>query len=238
MSTQETPPLRTNRSFVIREGRFTSAQKKAFGDLWPKYGIPTDDIETLIPHDWFVNNQPLILDVGFGSGDSLVSLAQQRPDLNFIGVEVYRPGIGAVLRKIDQQELENVRVINADAMQLLRSKFTADCLMGVMVWFPDPWPKTKHHKRRLVQEEFLQALVRVMQLNGILHLASDWQPYVKFMLKHVSKVKNFTPINPAKNPLKLERPPTRFEQRGLRIGHQVTDLIYKLQKGQNSRLVR
>ncbi|MBL4702859.1 MAG: tRNA (guanosine(46)-N7)-methyltransferase TrmB [Phycisphaeraceae bacterium] len=230
MKQQDAPPLRTIRSFVIREGRFTSAQKKAFADLWPKYGIPSEDIETLVPNEWFANSQPLILDVGFGSGDSLVSLAQQRPDLNFIGVEVYRPGIGAVLQKIEQQELDNVRVINADVMQLLRSKFTADLLLGVMLWFPDPWPKTKHHKRRLVQEAFLQELVRVMQSQGILHLASDWHPYVKFMLKHVGKVGNFMLTDSLKNPLQLDRPPTRFEQRGLRIGHKVTDLIYKLQK--------
>ena len=230
MKQQDTPLLRTNRSFVIREGRFTHAQKKALDDLWPKYGIPSTDIDTLIPNEWFCNSQPLILDVGFGSGDSLVSLAQQRPDLNFIGVEVYRPGIGAVLRKIEQQELDNVRVINADAMQLLKSKFTTDLLLGVMVWFPDPWPKTKHHKRRLVQEAFLQELVRVMQPQGILHLASDWQPYVKFMQKHIGKVENFVPIDSPQNPLRLDRPPTRFEQRGLQIGHKVTDLIYKLQK--------
>jgi tRNA (guanine-N7-)-methyltransferase len=227
---QQTPPLRTNRSFVIREGRFTSAQKKAFDELWPKYGIPSEEIEKVIPSEWFARNQPIILDIGFGSGDSLISLALQRPDFNFIGVEVYRPGIGAVLQKIEKKELDNIRVINADVMQLLKTKLEADVLSGVMVWFPDPWPKTKHHKRRLVQEEFLLELERVLQSKGILHLASDWQPYVKFMIKHVGKVKNFIPTNSSINPLKLDRPPTRFEQRGLRIGHQVTDLIYQLEK--------
>ncbi|MCL4134464.1 UNVERIFIED_CONTAM: hypothetical protein GTU68_017209, partial [Idotea baltica] len=222
--------LRTNRSFVIREGRFTSAQKKAFGELWPKYGIPSDELEKVAPDEWFTRSQPIILDVGFGSGDSLVSLAQQRPDFNFIGVEVYRPGIGAVLQKIHQQEIDNIRVINADVMQLLKTKFDADLLSGVMVWFPDPWPKTKHHKRRLIQEEFLQELTRVMQSKAILHLASDWQPYVKFMIKHVAKVKSYIPTNSSTNPLHMDRPPTRFEQRGLRIGHEVTDLIYQLEK--------
>lgn len=222
--------MRTNRSFVIREGRFTNAQKKAFEELWPKYGIPSDDLEKIIPNDWFDVSQPVILDIGFGSGDSLISLAQQRPDLNFIGVEVYRPGIGAVLQKIHKQELDNIRVINADVMQLLKFKLNADVFLGAMVWFPDPWPKTKHHKRRLVQEEFLHQLARVMQPKAILHLASDWQPYVKFMIKHVAKVTEFIPTNSSINPLKLDRPPTRFEQRGLRIGHEVTDLIYQLEK--------
>jgi tRNA (guanine-N7-)-methyltransferase len=227
---QQTPPLRTNRSFVIREGRFTSAQKKAFGELWPKYGIPSEDLEKIVPNEWFANSQPIILDVGFGSGDSLISLAQQRPDFNFIGVEVYRPGIGAVLQKIHKQEIDNIRVINADVMQLLKTKFEVDLLSGVMIWFPDPWPKTKHHKRRLIQEEFLQELARVMQSKAILHLASDWQPYVKFMIKHVAKVNSFIPTNSSTNPLNMHRPPTRFEQRGLRIGHEVTDLIYQLEK--------
>jgi tRNA (guanine-N7-)-methyltransferase len=227
---QQNPRLRTNRSFVIREGRFTSAQKKAFGGLWPKYGIPSGELKKIIPKQWFAKNQPVILDIGFGSGDSLISLAQQRSDFNFIGVEVYRPGIGAVLQKIEKQELDNIRVINADVVALLKTKFDTDVLSGVMVWFPDPWPKTRHHKRRLIQEEFLQELERVMLPKSILHLASDWQPYVKFMIRHVSKIKNFIPTNSSINPLKLDRPPTRFEQRGLRRGHEVTDLIYQLEK--------
>ena len=230
MKEKESPPLRTNRSFVIREGRFTSAQKKALGELWPKYGIPNAELAKVVPNEWFDKSQQIILDIGFGSGDSLISLAQQRPDFNFIGVEVYRPGIGAVLQKIDKHELDNIRVVNADVMQLLKKKLDADLLSGVMVWFPDPWPKTKHHKRRLIQREFLQELERVMLPNGILHLASDWQPYVKFMIKHVAQVKNFIPTKSPINPLKLSRPPTRFEQRGLRKGHEVTDLIYQLEK--------
>ena len=103
MNQQQPPPLRTNRSFVIREGRFTSAQKKAWSELWPKYGIPDKELDKIVPNDWFNKSQPVILDIGFGSGDSLISLAQQRPDFNFMGVEVYRPGIGAVLQKIDKQ---------------------------------------------------------------------------------------------------------------------------------------
>ncbi|MFK8027210.1 MAG: tRNA (guanosine(46)-N7)-methyltransferase TrmB [Gammaproteobacteria bacterium] len=230
MKQPPSPILRTNRSFVIREGRFTSGQKKALTELWPKYGIPDDDIDKVIPNDWFTKPQPTILDIGFGSGDSLISLAQQRPDFNFIGVEVYRPGIGAVLQKIDKQEVGNIRVINRDVLQLLKTKFDNNLLSGVMVWFPDPWPKTKHHKRRLVQQEFLQELVRVMNPDSILHLASDWQPYVKFMQKHVAQVKNITPTNSNINPLGLNRPHTRFEQRGLRKGHEVSDLIYVVKK--------
>lgn len=230
MSKEVNPALRTNRSFVIREGRFTDGQKRAFEMLWPKYGIDTDQLNTFDPNEHFINPQPLLLDVGFGSGDSLLSLAQQRPDINFLGVEVYRPGIGAVLLKLEKHEINNVRVMNVDAMQLLKSHMPNDVLSGVMVWFPDPWPKTRHHKRRLVQEAFLTQLSRTMQNKAILHLASDWQPYIKFMLAHVALIKNFTLLDTDKNPLNLIRPPTRFEQRGLRRGHKVSDLIYQVNK--------
>ena len=133
MKEQSIPPLRTNRSFVIREGRFTNAQKKALGELWPKYVIPSDALEKIDPNEWFTVRQPIILDIGFGSGDSLISLAQQRPDFNFIGVEVYRPGIGAVLQKIAKQELDNIRVMNADVVLLLKTKLTLSV--------PKPKPK-------------------------------------------------------------------------------------------------
>ena len=230
MNKQASPPLRTNRSFVIREGRFTDGQKKAFAKLWPKYGIDAQQIDIFDANKHFDKPQPLLLDIGFGSGDSLLSLAQQRPDINFLGLEVYRPGIGAVLRKIEQHEISNVRVMNVDAMQFIKAHLPADLLAGVMVWFPDPWPKTRHHKRRLVQETFLIELSRVMQDQAILHLASDWQPYVKFMIARVEKVQSFTRLDTHVNPLNLTRPPTRFEQRGLRKGHIVSDLIYRLNK--------
>ena len=124
----------------------------------------------------FSTSQAIILDVGFGNGDSLISLAQQRPDLNFVGVEVYRPGIGNVFRRLNALRIENVRVINKDVLELLQVNMLTDCLHGMLVWFPDPWPKKRHHKRRLVQEDFLKEAVRVIQSGGALHLASDWQP--------------------------------------------------------------
>ncbi len=234
MNKEVSPPLRTNRSFVIREGRFTEGQKKAFKHLWPKYGIDTHELTVVNPDDYFATTKPLLLDVGFGSGDSLLSLAQQRPDINFIGVEVYRPGIGSLLIKLDQHEINNVRLINQDVMQLLKVCLPANIFSGVMVWFPDPWPKTRHHKRRLVQENFLTALSRAMCDQAILHLASDWQPYVKFMVIQLARVKSFRRLNTVSNPLNIERPHTRFEQRGLRKGHQVSDLLYQLNKAENA----
>ncbi len=229
MNEELNPPLRENRSFVIREGRFTEGQKKALEQLWPQLGIDVDQLSNFDLNDYFANSQPLILDIGFGSGDSLISLAQQRSDLNFIGVEVYRPGIGAVLRRIHEHKLQNVRVMNVDAMQLI-AKIAPSSLAGVMIWFPDPWPKKRHHKRRLIQESFLIKLAQAMQTQAILHLASDWQPYVVFMQAQLAKAKAFRRLDTNQNPLKLQRPTTRFEQRGLRIGHKVYDLIYRLNK--------
>ncbi len=215
---------------MIREGRFTTAQKKAFDEHWPQYGIELEEDQQITPKDYFCKIQPIILDIGFGSGDSLISLAQQRPELNFIGVEVYRPGIGAVLKKLHKLNIDNVRVVNADVLELLRNHICADFACGVMVWFPDPWPKRRHHKRRLVQGEFLKELTRVIQPNGILHLASDWYPYVTFMQEQVAQVKNFVAIESTVNPLELHRPSTRFEQRGLRLGQEPTDIMYQLIK--------
>lgn len=222
-------PLRSIRSFVIREGRFTAAQKKALAEYWPQYGIPgsTGKIEF---DEFFVKKQPLVMDVGFGNGDSLLSLAQQREDLNLIGVEVYRPGIGNVLRKLDALKINNVRIVNNDISQLLQFNVPADCLQGMLVWFPDPWPKKRHHKRRLVQKEFLQLTINALQTKSVLHLASDWQPYVESMQVSAAQCKQLVQMELDKNPLKLQRPLTRFEQRGLRLGHEVTDLLYQVNK--------
>ena len=230
MNESSSTPLRTIRSFVIREGRFTAAQKKAFDDYWSVYGIELNNSSPIIATDYFKLEQPIILDIGFGSGDSLISLAQQRPDFNFIGVEVYRPGIGATLKKLADLKLLNVRVVNADVLELLRNYIQSDFAHGVMVWFPDPWPKKRHHKRRLIQSEFLCEIARVMHKDGILHLASDWYPYIEFMREQVSYVDNLKALHTAVNPLKLSRPSTRFEQRGLRLGQFPTDLIYQLVK--------
>ena len=217
--------LRSIRSFVIREGRFTAAQKKAFDQYWPLYGIAESKAEIKFDQ-YFEQSQPVVLDVGFGNGDSLISLATQRQDLNFVGVEVYRPGIGNVLNKLHQLQIENVRVINKDVFELLQNHLPNNCLAGLMIWFPDPWPKKRHHKRRLIQQEFLQHVARTLIPNGTLHLASDWQPYVEWMQDEVEKTSLFNSIE--QNLLGLTRPATRFEQRGVRLGQRPTDLFYQI----------
>ena len=229
MNKEITPPLRTTRSFVIREGRLTAAQKRALDELWPRYGI-SNSAGTINYDQYFLEQQPVVLDVGFGNGDSLISLAQQRSDLNFIGVEVYRQGIGNVLRQLEASKIENVRIVNADVLQLLEVNMCADFLQGMMVWFPDPWPKKRHHKRRLVQTEFLQQAITVLKSGSVLHLASDWQPYVDVMRESAAKCEQLTSLISNEHPLKLTRPLPRFEKRGLRLGHKVTDLIYLVNK--------
>ncbi|MEM8844986.1 MAG: tRNA (guanosine(46)-N7)-methyltransferase TrmB, partial [Pseudomonadota bacterium] len=162
MKNESIRPLRTIRSFVIREGRFTDAQKNAVAKLWPNLGIEIESAYPLNLNDYFLTLQPLVFDIGFGNGESLISIAQQRSDLNFVGIEVYRPGIGMVLRKIEELDLNNIRIINADVMNVL-SKINDDSLLGVLIWFPDPWPKKRHQKRRLIQKEFLLEIIRVLQ---------------------------------------------------------------------------
>ena len=218
---------RPNRSFVIREGRFTPAQRKAFDQYWPDYGIATDKLPALNLQQYFAVEQPLVLDIGFGAGDSLLSLAKQRPDLNFVGVEVYRPGIGAVMQRLHQQEIKNVRLINEDVVPLLEDCIASASITGLLVWFPDPWPKKRHHKRRLIRPNFLDQVQRVLGPQGVLHLASDWQPYVVDMQEQVAAYSELKPQTSASHPLAISRPDTRFQQRGLRLGHTLSDLIYR-----------
>lgn len=229
MKQNKATPVRTIRSFVIREGRFTEAQKKAFQTRWPDLGINIDSATQWDFESYFPCPQPLILDIGFGNGDSLISLAQQREDFNFIGIEVYRPGIGAALQKINQLELTNIRIIHSDFLSI-SPNIKAATLEGMIVWFPDPWPKKRHHKRRLVQKYFLQEASRIIRPQGVLHIASDWQPYVEFIQQQATQVNQLLPINPDQHPLGMQRPPTRFEQRGLRKGHKVTDMLFQITK--------
>ena len=220
---------RTIRSFVIREGRFTGAQKRAFQTCWQDFGIDVDTSTEWNLSHYFPLSQPVILDIGFGNGDSLVSLAKHHEDLNFIGVEVYRPGIGAALLKIKQQGLSNVRIIHSDILSII-PYIRDNSMTGVIVWFPDPWPKKRHHKRRLVQKNFLHHACRVIKSGGILHIASDWQPYVEYIQEQANLISQISLISNGQHPLRLVRPHTRFEQRGLRQGHKVTDMVYQIKK--------
>ena len=226
-----TPPSRTHRqirSFVLREGRLTAGQQRAFETLWPQWGLAFSPM----PIDLgavFGNDHPVFLEIGFGNGESLAEMARQRPQHNFLGVEVHRPGVGHLLLKLDEFGCRNVRVIRHDAVEVMQQMLPPASLQGVYLFFPDPWHKKRHHKRRILQPALLDTLARVLRPGGFLHAATDWQDYAEHMLAVLSADSgrfenragpgNYTP-RPA------ERPLTKFEQRGQRLGHGVWDLIF------------
>ena len=211
------------RSFVRREGRFTKAQRAALQQHWPHYGIELDQQELDLDRI-FVKKQPIVLDIGFGNGDSLLVLAEHHPELNFLGVEVYRPGIGNLLRNAFHAKLENIRVINTDVVELLQNNIAANSFSAVLIWFSDPWPKKRHHKRRLIQIPFLQLLEDKLIAMGELNIATDWQPYAIQIQERIKLTGLFEKI-PASTFI-LQRPQTKFERRGKKLGHEVSTQVY------------
>lgn len=221
------------RSYVLRQGRLTPAQKRALEDLWPRFGIEPEtaplDCAAL-----FGRQAPVMVEVGFGNGEALVEMARQAPDVDFIGIEVHQPGIGHLLRQLEAGDIRNVRVAACDAGEFLRERIADAALAGVRIWFPDPWPKKRHHKRRLIQAPFVQLLARKLAPGAILHLATDWVPYAEHMLDVLSAAPEYENLSPtgdycARPPW---RPETRFEQRGERLGHETRDLLFRRLPGQ------
>ena len=211
------------RSFVRREGRFTKAQREALQQHWPHYGIEPGQ-EQLNFDKLFIKKQSVVLDIGFGNGESLIALAEQHPELNFLGVEVYRPGIGNLLRNAFTAKLENIRVINSDVVELLHNNIAADSFAAVLIWFADPWPKKRHHKRRLIQVPFLQLLSEKLIAKGELNIATDWQPYAEHIQETVKQSGLFEEIS--LSTFIQQRPQTKFERRGEKLGHKVSDQVY------------
>jgi len=215
-------------SFVRRRGRITSAQQRALDLLWPYYGVETDrkplDLDVL-----FDRRAEKHLEIGFGRGDALVTMAKTHPEHDYLGIDLYRPGIGHLLLQIKAAQLTNVRVICADAVEVLQYHLSPHSLDAVYLFFPDPWPKKRHYKRRLIQFDFVQLLAQRMKSGGYLHLATDWENYAEQMLEVLETTPEF--INRIAighfAPRPLERPLTQFEQRGLRLGHRIWDLLYQ-----------
>ena len=175
-------------------------------------------------HGLFGNSHPVVLDIGFGDGEALALLGGQYPHLNFLGIEVYRPGVGSLLRKIADNGLGNVRVLNMDAVTVLREHIAAASLAAVLVWFPDPWPKRRHHKRRLIQEQFVQLVADRLASRGELSIATDWQPYAHAIREVLDRCTAFRKTGGSA--LIRQRPHTKFERRGLRLGHRVFEQVY------------
>ena len=221
------PPERRIRSFARRQGRLTEGQQRALDQLWPVFGIEPDqslDLEAL-----FGRVAPLTLEIGFGNGESLASMAEATPELNFLGIEVHRPGVGHLLYELQRRQIDNVRVWRHDAVDILTSQLPDQCLDRVLVFFPDPWPKRKHHKRRLIRDEFVVLLAKKLKPGGLLHLATDWDHYARHMLNTLEASPVFHnlagPGQFAERP--ACRPETRFEARGRQLGHRVRDMLFQ-----------
>ena len=226
MSKETQSSKRPVRSFVIRSGRLTDSQRKAIDEHWDSFVIPFE-ANVIDQKGLFPNAQPLTVEIGFGMGDSLLQMAKEQPDRNFIGIEVHRAGVGKLLNGIDKLGLTNLRIVCHDAVEVLKHSFEPNSIERVLVFFPDPWHKKRHNKRRIIQQEFVSLLADRLQVNGRLHLATDWQPYAEHMLDILNgetMLKNaFRDGDYWQSP---ERPPTKFEQRGRRLGHGVWDLLY------------
>ena len=204
------------RSYVLRQGRTTPAQKRALDELYPKYGIPFSS-------EKIASMRPLVLEIGSGMGDTTVEIAAAHPEADFVAVEVHGPGVGSLLNAIEKQKLENLRVIRHDAMDVLEHMIADDTLAAIHLFFPDPWPKKRHHKRRMVQPGFAALAARKLKAGGILHAATDWPDYAE-QIAAVFAASEF--FEEAESGF-VRRPVTKFESRGRRLGHPVRDLLFR-----------
>lgn len=220
-------PRRGIKSFVQRAGRITQAQQRALAELWPGFGIEF----TAQPLDLgavFGRDAPRVLEIGIGDGENLLALAAARPDADFIGVEVHRPGIGHCLLGIESRGLGNLRLLSHDAVEVLGQMIPDAALDEVLLYFPDPWHKKRHHKRRIVQPSFVELVARKLKPGGRFRLATDWAPYAAQMLEVLGASPSFSNVSPTGDWIErpASRPLTKFERRGERLGHEVVDLEF------------
>jgi tRNA (guanine-N7-)-methyltransferase len=214
------------RSFVLREGRMTPAQKNALDSLLPKYGISHEKTEIDFSA-LFGRKAPCYLEIGFGMGDSLAEMAKIHPENDYLGIEVHRPGVGSLLKNLQHQEINNVRVMCADAVDVLKNNIPDHSLDGVNIFFPDPWHKKKHNKRRIIQSSFIALIGKKLKPNGLLHIATDWEDYADHILSVMKTSLMFkNTSNNGEFSDRKDRPVTKFEKRGLRLDHKVWDLVF------------
>lgn len=220
--------VRPLRSYVLRQGRMTPSQKTALTDYWPLYGLtlPTD----VDYYDWravFEREAPLVIEIGFGMGGGLIELALKHPHLNFIGIEVHPPGVGRCLHQIHTHQLKNVKLFWADANQVLQKAIAPESVDKMLLLFPDPWPKNRHQKRRIVQADFVNVVASKLKKGGIFHLATDWEPYAEHMfavLQECTALQNVEEKEKISDP--VGRVKTKYEQRGEKYSHKIFDLLY------------
>ena len=214
------------RSFVLRQGRVSNAQRRAHDTLLPKFGIPYS-AQPLDLDQIFGRSAPKVLEIGFGMGETTATIAAQHSGNDYLGIEVHTPGVGSLLKRIAELDLTNVRIIQHDAVEVLRNMIAPDTFDAVHVFFPDPWPKKRHHKRRLIQPPLISMLCERMKPGAYIHVATDWQDYAEQILAVMSAEPRL--INTAHDyaPRPDYRPQTRFESRGLKLGHGVWDIIFR-----------
>ncbi len=220
--------IRTIRSFVKREGRLTHGQQLALDTQWPEFGVDFSP-QLINIAKLFKRSAETVLEIGFGNGDSLWQMAQAHPEKNYFGIEVHRPGAGHLLHLIEESGCKNIRISNHDAVDVLEQQMPDSCIDRVQLFFPDPWHKRKHIKRRIVQEKFVDQVARILKPEGIFHLATDWEHYAQHMLSTLNNSHLFINLSDDKTfvPKPDERPTTKFEKRGQKLGHGVWDLLFQ-----------
>ncbi len=228
--TQQPQFMRKIRSFVLREGRMTKGQQRAMDTYFPQMGVVFSS-KSIDFTELFGNTNPVILEIGFGMGKSLAEQAANHRDNNYLGIEVHTPGVGACLLLAEEFELTNLRVINHDAVEVLEQMIAPESLDGIQVYFPDPWHKKRHHKRRIIQTHFVDHCRTKLKPEGFLHMATDWENYAHYMLNVMKQVTGWRNCSESDDfiPRPSDRPLTKFEHRGQKLGHGVWDLMFKKQ---------
>ena len=219
----------TIRSFVLRQGRITAGQERAFAEHWSRYGLDVSDALRVDAAALFGDARDLNLEIGFGNGESLVQMAQAAPEAGYIGIEVHRPGVGHAMLTAAAADIDNLRLIRHDAVAILRDHVADGTLARVQIYFPDPWPKARHHKRRIVQKPFTDLIWRKLRAGGEIHCATDWAEYAEWMRDVFAGDSKWQNLGDADGyaPRPEWRPQTKFERRGERLGHGVWDLRYR-----------
>jgi tRNA (guanine-N7-)-methyltransferase len=223
---QEAPFQRRIRSFVLRQGRLTKAQERALQTGWPQFGIEYAEQPLDLNHTFGRTESKKILEIGFGMGDATAKIAQTLSDCDFLAVEVHTPGVGSLLKLMQEGDIANIRIVQHDAVEVLQHMLPNESLDGVHIFFPDPWHKKRHHKRRLIQDEFVKLLCSKLKVGAYIHVATDWQEYAEWVLdvlKNEPQLQN-TAHDYAEKP--VYRPLTKFENRGLKLGHGVWDIVF------------
>ncbi len=227
LDNKSAPQKRPIRSYVIRSGRLTLSQRKAIDQYWQQYIIEFQT-NPLQLENVFPANLPLIVEIGFGMGDSLLEMAIANPESNYLGIEVHRPGVGKLLNGIDANQLSNLKLVCHDAKEVLQHCLVDESIDKLLIFFPDPWHKKRHNKRRLVQAEFIELLSRKLKHAGEIHLATDWKPYAEHMMEVMQSIDSLSnSIGDSAYWASPARPVTKFERRGQRLGHGVWDLLFR-----------